>query len=284
MTSKHKNIIGIERIQYSFVPNHTETIEALARAKFSNEEFRIIMALLRYTNGYLQEENSLSLIKLHEITDISKPHLCHKIKRLLDLHVLSRRDKTVYKVNLPKEWNNSVFSLSSNGPLQALPKQAIPQKLPKRATVIAQTGNNSLPKQATPSDTKQIRPKDNIKDNLLKTTTHASFLKKRGVKPHQKESGIFLDFVSRQEKVPLLNRGKLIKQVRKCFAIPGTTPEKLYECFVWLKEKDSFLKGREPPLIISMLPDKYPCWLKSSLKGQKADKGSTDEEIARSLK
>jgi len=124
-----------------------------------------------------------------------------------------------------------------------------------------------------PSDTKSYlgkKPKETIKKHI----------KERGVdntppiktaprlKPYQVEAGIFLDLVEQQEDTKIINRGKAIKATRAIFTnYPDTTPEKLYECFSWLRDNDPFLRNKEPPAIVSFMPDKYPAWLAGKLKG-----------------
>jgi len=49
-----------EKIQYSFVPNHRETMMALARARLRSQEFRLVVALLNQTDGYLRDQDEIS--------------------------------------------------------------------------------------------------------------------------------------------------------------------------------------------------------------------------------
>jgi hypothetical protein len=96
--------------------------------------------------------------------------------------------------------------------------------------------------------------------------------KKTRLKPHQQEAGQFLDMVVEHEQVRLLNRGKLIHQVRtKLFEDPQSTPQKLFEFYRWLKENDPFFSNKAPPQIIGGMPDRYPSWLAGKLKGGEGD-------------
>lgn len=95
-------------------------------------------------------------------------------------------------------------------------------------------------------------------------------------KAHQQEAGLFLDKVAKHEKVDLLNREKLIHLVRtKLFKVSGTTVEKLFEFYCWLKENDPFFRNKAPPQVIGGMPDRYPSWLAGKLEPQK--KGAAGE-------
>ena len=92
-------------------------------------------------------------------------------------------------------------------------------------------------------------------------------VKSSKVKPHQKESGAFLSLVEKHEKVPLLNREKLIHLVRtKLFKDARSTPERLFECYLWLKGNDFVCRNKAPPQVICAIPDRYPSWLEGKLK------------------
>jgi len=94
------------------------------------------------------------------------------------------------------------------------------------------------------------------------------------VKSHQKESGAFLSLVEKHEKVPLLSREKLIHLVRtKLFKDVRSTPEKLFECYIWLKENDFFCCNKAPPQVIGAMPDRYPSWLEGKLEPNVGGKG-----------
>jgi hypothetical protein len=109
MLSRQKNNAQIvERIQYSFVPNHRDTMQALARAKFNNCEFRIIVALMNQTDGYLREEDELSTGFWQSITLMGRQSVTSALSSLLYLSVISRNDRA-YRLNHPNQWDPGVF-------------------------------------------------------------------------------------------------------------------------------------------------------------------------------
>lgn len=112
-----------ERIQYSFVPNHRETMQALALAKFSNQEFRVIIALLNQTDGYLREEDELSSSFWQALTFMGRQSIHATLGRLVSLGIITKNGRK-YKVNHPNAWAPEVFK---------------PQRITQRSLTMAQS-------------------------------------------------------------------------------------------------------------------------------------------------
>jgi|GEM_PF-3636098 len=124
MLSRQKNNTQIvERIQYSFVPNHRDTMQALARAKFNNCEFRIIVALMNQTDGYLREEDELSTGFWQSITLMGRQSVSSALSSLLSLSVICRNGRA-YRLNHPNQWDPGLFQ---------------PQRLSRRSISYART-------------------------------------------------------------------------------------------------------------------------------------------------
>jgi len=92
-----------EVIGYSFVPNHRETMLALAQAKLSGREFRVVIAILNQTNGYLREEDQISPEYFSKITGIGKDNLPHVLKKLRQRNIIGQ-DQHRFKVLPPSQW------------------------------------------------------------------------------------------------------------------------------------------------------------------------------------
>jgi hypothetical protein len=75
--------VPVEKIQYSFVPNHRETMLALARARLTSQEFRLVVALLNQTEGYLRERDEISSTFWQAITLMSRASIKHTLIRIL---------------------------------------------------------------------------------------------------------------------------------------------------------------------------------------------------------
>ena len=132
----------IECIPYSFVPNHTATIEALTRTRLSGREFRIVLFIMRQTDGYLREEDQISPDFFARKTGIDKRNLAHALKRLIHSSIVRRVDNTTpptYAVNPPNQWHKSIF------------------------VKIDETRSSNSTRKVVENDENQLRPKDNLK-------------------------------------------------------------------------------------------------------------------------
>ncbi|WP_332445725.1 hypothetical protein [Dehalococcoides mccartyi] len=87
------------------------------------------------------------------------------------------------------------------------------------------------------------------------------------IKPRQRETGVFLDLVEAHIGVRLVQRNKLQGIIRPLLVkVPEATPEKLLECFKWLKDNDPYYQSRDSPTAIMALPSKYPEWAAGRLR------------------
>ena len=148
--------------------------------------------------------------------------------------------------------------------------------VPQTKALVSQTNDKSHRLTVSPTDyslgTNQIAELNKEISNSIKEVrgveTTPPIKTRAKSKPHQVEAGIFLDLVEEREDTKIINRGKAIRAVRAIFSkYPETTPEELYRCFAWLRDNDSFLHNKEPPAIISFMPDKFPAWLAGKLQG-----------------
>ena len=108
-----------ESIQFSFYPNHRETMEALARARFTNQEYRVVIALLNETDGRVRDERELTSSSWQALTLLSRQHVHETLGRLIPLNVIAC-DGQRYRVNHPNDWDPKLFQ---------------PQRLARRAVV-----------------------------------------------------------------------------------------------------------------------------------------------------
>jgi len=106
--STKNQVVVRENIHYSFVPNHRETMEALARAKFTCQEFRMVLALLNRTDGRLEEEAELTSASWQALTLLSRQHVHSTLQGLLSLKVIGAEGRR-YRVNHPNGWDPKVF-------------------------------------------------------------------------------------------------------------------------------------------------------------------------------
>lgn len=135
-------------IQYSFVPNHTATMEALALSKLSGREFRIVLFIMRQTNGYLREEDEITPAYFERMTGISRTNIPHVLARLKRLRIISVAPGTppTYSVNPPQHWKKEVFVKIDEG------------------------GSSNPTKELVKNDENQLHPIDNLKTTNYRDT------------------------------------------------------------------------------------------------------------------
>jgi hypothetical protein len=141
------------------------------------------------------------------------------------------------------------------------------QKLRSRLPSIAKPREKE-PKRETETEREKESPKRirKVRSALRSAVSKEPAGSKKKQKPKQAEAGIFLDSVEKAIGVKLVERPKLIQRVRSLLVnCPEATPEKLLECFVWLKANDSFCRSRDSPTVIMMLSSKYPEWAAGKL-------------------
>ena len=260
------------------IPN--EVAEALARLRVSGSQAQILWAVLRKTLGWQHsgewrnEPYTISLSDLNQATDVSRRQLQRELEDLTRRHILNsqpRKGKApLLSLNLDIDsWEMTKLSLVTEMAVVTEPSQGGD----RNGTSTGDRSSTSLVAELSlvPASN-QIglnKPKETLNKQTKETGVVSTPPIKTGAKskPYQVQAGIFLDLVEERENTKIINRGKAIKSVRAIIAnYPSTTPEKLYECFCWLRDNDSFLHNKEPPAIISFMPDKYPAWLAGKLK------------------
>lgn len=70
-----------------------EILEALMRVNLSPYESRVVMAVIRQTYGWKRKEDYITLQKFVKLTRISKPHICHTLKKLMVRNILVKKQK-----------------------------------------------------------------------------------------------------------------------------------------------------------------------------------------------
>jgi len=139
-----------------FTPIANEIMEELGKINLSPYESRILWIIFRKTYGWKKKVDRISLSQFAESTNISIPHICRSLKKMVAKNIITQIGNGYYVT----------YSFQKNyKQWKPLPKQVIPPKLlPKQAIATAQTGNSLLPKQA---DTKETITKETItKDNI----------------------------------------------------------------------------------------------------------------------
>ncbi|MFW6125504.1 MAG: replication protein [Chloroflexota bacterium] len=253
MAARSKDTVVVEKIQYSFVPNHRDTMEALAHSQFTNQEFRVIISLLNQTDGYLREEDEVSLSFWSRLTGMSKQNLCHTVKRLANLSVISRNGKC-YRVNRPSEWQPQTLKplpkeaarrrgrppakvVTEGAGQKALSNQTTPveeKSLSNQTKSVVQPDNESLSNHTTPAATNQLRLKENLKKTLKKTPSGGP-RKKRGntdptVNEIRAEMRRHLGYPESTDRDPIPSYGREGQAIKRMLT-RGFTREEILACW-----------------------------------------------------
>ncbi len=113
-------------------------LEALATAKLSNYEFRILMVILRKTYGFQKKKDWISLSQFSAVTGIKLSHISRTIKKLKEKNIILKNGRTTGMQKDYERWN-----------------------LPKQVNEFTQTGKKKLPKQGDTKENKEtIQNKD----------------------------------------------------------------------------------------------------------------------------
>lgn len=143
----------VSYIPYSFVPNHTATIEALACSKLSGRQIRTVLFIMRQTDGYLRNEDQISPAYFAKKTGINKDHTPHVLSSLRKLNIITTTPgrPPTYSVNPPDHWKPAAFAKSGENPS------------PKTAKPVAKFGENRT---STKENIQTTMSRPRYRDNL----------------------------------------------------------------------------------------------------------------------
>lgn len=132
-----------------------ELVEQFCKLDISNQEYRVLMAIIRLTYGFKKKEAKIRNKQIVELTGISKQHVYHTMKKLISRLIVAQ---TGYFLRLNKNYDEWIQA-------QKLPKQATFKKLPKQATQVAQIGYSHIYKE-------NIKEKGSRGKDPLRPMTH----------------------------------------------------------------------------------------------------------------
>jgi len=290
---------GIPQLEDGFTRIANEILEAIARTPLSDYESRCVHFLWRKTYGWQNPSGEskkvdvISRTQWAEGTGMPRRHVDRVLIRLTKRNIITKQivyrgTRRVIIWGFQKRYREWLSPKQVTLQSQLSPNQVIGEVSPKEVTDKAELSPKQVtspiqpspiqgrvsPKQVTISSPKQVYTKDRkdipTKNKGVVSTSPTTRTKS---KPHQVQAGIFLDLVEERENITIINRGKAIKAARSILSTyTEITAEKLYECYAWLRDNDSFLHDREPPAIISFMPDKFPAWLAGKLQGIRGER------------
>ncbi len=168
-----------------------ELLEALGRARLTEREFRIVLAVIRLTYGFNQKQARISLQQLAELTGMDKANIHRTLKRLEAAQVLTiRKAGRRLEIAIQKDYEKWLLSPSTTKAPKAKPAKA-------EKPVIVPVDNNEVrcPRQQqniVPVDNKNIVPVDNKNSRKgLEAVGEAGPIKKykKNIKDIIKEKG-----------------------------------------------------------------------------------------------
>ena len=101
---KKGRTVTVPSINYSFVPNHQETMQALAKTPLTGRQLRLIILIMNQTDGYLREEDHLGPKFLEERTGIAEENCYHVLAGLKARGIVASPRPGIFKVTPPRLW------------------------------------------------------------------------------------------------------------------------------------------------------------------------------------
>ena len=139
-----------------------ETLEALAKAPLTARQFRVVLALLRLTNGFHLTENRVGTKYLSQLTHLPRQHLRETLNSLAGYQVIARDVRGMVAVHGPALWN---FDTPFGTPIGVNP--LAPPSVSNQANPVTPPGD---PPMTPPSVSPMTPPGDPPKENPLKKT------------------------------------------------------------------------------------------------------------------
>ncbi|BCL70547.1 hypothetical protein TUMSATVNIG1_25100 [Vibrio nigripulchritudo] len=199
------------------IPN--ELADKLCSTRLSDQEHRVLFAVMRRTIGYHKLVDWVSLEQLHEMTDIKKPNLSKTIKTLLERRILVREGRKLGINPTVSEWVNKARTLSKqitkvmpiDNDCYANRQPDHEQKVMPMDNAVIQTDNNCY------------ADRQPQKNTILQNTNIKKRNKKKTLKPPDQKSspppvdfsvfeGITSEQISELKRIRKANKGGPISQ------------------------------------------------------------------------
>ena len=84
-----------------------EIVEAIMQAGLNGTQFRIVLAVLRYTYGFNRKSHNISLAFLADVTNTNKQQVGRELKKLIDMRVITEVSKPGFKSTRVLEFNKN---------------------------------------------------------------------------------------------------------------------------------------------------------------------------------
>jgi len=272
-----------EKIDYQFDPYRKEVMKALCLTKLSGRDFRVLLFLLAQTDGYHRTEDKIKPGYFVERTGLDKSNVRVVIARLRKLNLI-RKTGQFYEVLPPDKWDREVFiETQMRINIDALLPEETPEKRIESDAELPPPEEESASNPMHQAHQIRCAPRINsdadlasskehsLKNTLLKNGSTSDTTGTKKLKPKQQESGMFINWVSKRENVPITSPIKLVALARKALVATDGTLEDLQDWYVWVKENDDFWGKKPPPMIISKVGDFLPMFIRDRREGKLHD-------------
>jgi len=219
-----------KKLEENYTELENETIEAMARSHFTAREFRVMLAVLRLTNGFHLTENRIGINYLCQLTGMPRQHIWESLKTLQERQVLARDSKGLIAWHGPTLWK-LVTPISDNNATQIPPEMS-----PPGVTEKAVFGDKNVTDLVTSTSPPREPPKENLLKKTLKKTPSGGLRKKRNPDPNPVFSEIFQemrDYLHYPEKTPedpIPSYGKEAQAIKRMLT-RGFTREDILACW-----------------------------------------------------
>ena len=272
-----------EKIEYQFDPYRKEVMRALCLTKLSGRDFRVLLFILGQTDGYHRTEDKIKPAFFAERTGMAKSNVRVAISRLRALHMIVKHGQ-FYAVLPPNQWDKDAFiETQMRIDIDALLQDENTEKRIESDAVSPPSTDEKRIESDAPSASNPMRPElksdallasskeHPLKNTLLKNGSTSDTTGGNKLKPKQQESGMFINWVSKRENVPITSPIKLVALARKALVATDGTLEDLQDWYVWVKDTDDFWGKKPPPMIISKVGDFLPMFIRDRKEGRLHD-------------
>jgi phage replication O-like protein O len=161
---------------YTMIAN--DLMDAISRTSFSSYEFRVLLSVLRYTYGYHQKQNLISLPFIVKQTTILKPNASRALRQLAARNIIIRTGKLVSLQKDYDQWRPPDIARDIHGRHKKLSPLITDGRLSPLITDVIPPDNESLSPSASAPDMPNKTIKKTIKENipLSERQKHLSFV------------------------------------------------------------------------------------------------------------
>lgn len=178
--------LELAQLENGFTRLANEILEHIAKTKLNGSQFRIVMAIFRFTYGFNRKEHAMSISFLAEATDMAKRQVQRELTTLIEAGIIKVVQEATHSSPAVLSFNKYFDQWRLNS--QQTTKQSTGDELVVRGDdYLDNTGDDELVVRGDDGlVTQERQPKDNFKENSKDKYT-SDFLEFWKVYPRKKE-------------------------------------------------------------------------------------------------